>query len=233
MPHQLTANIVDATQVAAAIWRVYIKPTQPLFSYQAGQYLLLKPHGFDAQAYSIANAPLGESDVELHVRHHTDTGYTQALLDAATTGQQVHIEGPFGTAIYQPHPQDPIIIVVGGTGFAQGKALLEAHLTQNPEKPAHLFWVARAPEELYLSELLEDWEAKYPAFHFTPIVSRPEGSGWQGHSERIYHVVTHYYPDLSQTQIYASGPQGLVFDALNTFMAHGMPKARMIADMLA
>lgn len=232
MPHQLTANIVAANQVAAAIWQLYIEPTTTLFSYQAGQYLLLAPSGFEFQAYSIANAPLGNPWIELHLRHHTDTGYTQAVLDAYQKGTPLTLEGPFGHAIYQPNPIDPIIIVVGGTGFAQGKALLEAHLHSHPEKSAHLFWVARSPEELYLSELLEDWQAKYPAFHFTPIVSRPEGSNWQGHSERIYHVVTHYYPNLSQTHIYASGPQGLVYDALNTFMAHGMPKECMIADLL-
>jgi len=233
---RLTAKISTATQVATEIWRLLIEPITPLFTYRAGQYLLLgqtdMEAGSQAQAYSIANAPLGAHHVELHVRHHTDTPFTQSILDAAKTGADIYITGPFGKAIYQPQPEHPVVIVVGGTGFAQGKALLEAHLAQEPQKPAHLFWVARSAEELYLHELLTEWQTIYPAFHFTPIVSRPKSSRWHGHSERIYHVVTHYYPDLSQTQIYASGPQGLVLDALNTFMAHGMPREWMIADLL-
>lgn len=233
MSHTIAAKITDAKQVADEIWRLFIKPKSVCFPYQAGQYSLLSLPGFEAQAYSIANAPCKDSSqVELHVRHHTDTAFTTAILSAAKSGQEINLSGPFGQAIYQDKSTDPIIIVVGGTGFAQGKALLEAHLAANPTIAAHLFWVARSPEELYLKDLLEKWQQEYAAFHFTPIVSRPEGSGWQGHSERIYHVVTHYYPDLSQSLIYASGPQSLVVDALHTFMAHGMPKARMIADAL-
>ena len=232
MSTRLIAKIISATHVADEIWRLYIEPTTPIFSYQPGQYLLLTPLGFEPQAYSIANAPGIAPYLELHLRHHTDIAFTQAVLDAAQNGEDVHIEGPLGKAIYQQNPTDPILIVVGGTGFAQGKALLEAHLAAHPQHPAHLFWVARSPQELYLSDLLHDWQTKYPAFHFTPIVSRPQGSGWQGHSERIYHVVTHYYPDLSKTQIYASGPQSLVLDALHTFIAHGMSRESMIADVV-
>lgn len=229
----LPAQITQKNQLADDIWQLHLEPQDTLFDYLPGQYLLLKPAGFEAQAYSIANAPLGEHHIELHLRHHEGQAFTQALFDAFDTQAIVQVTGPFGKAIYQPQPEHPMLLVVGGTGFAQGKALLEAHLTLHPQEPVHLFWVARSEHELYLRDLLTQWQAEYPAFQFTPIVSRPQGSDWQGHSERIYHVVTQYYPDLSQTQIYASGPQGLILDALNTFMQHGMPKAWMIADILS
>jgi CDP-4-dehydro-6-deoxyglucose reductase len=199
--------------------------------YRAGQYVNLINSRGQKQAYSIANAPTGGRQIELHLRHAPGNEFTQQLLVELNADKTITIEGPLGHVLFQPKPNTPIIMLAGGSGFAQMKSLFEQSTYLNNQLPIHLFWVVRELEDFY-SELPQQWQAQYPHFKFTPVLSQSK-DGWSGASGRVYEVISQHYPDLSKHQMYASGPPEMVMQTLQHLQQHGLSRNLMYADALA
>ena len=88
----------------------------------------------------------------------------------------MRFQGPLGTFFLREDSQRPIIMVGGGTGFAPLKGILEDLFYKGLERPVHLYWGARAKQDLYLNELPAAWAEQHSHFRYTPVLSeaKPE-----------------------------------------------------------
>jgi len=217
-------------EISDTVYQIILNPPEDnTIDFLAGQYVMIGRQTGEMRPYSIANAPLGGKHIELHVRHTDENTFTQAILDDLNNDQPIKIQGAFGRCIYHYIPSHSVILMAGGTGFSQSKALIEQMTTLNSETNIHLFWVAKTPADLYLTELAEEWVATLSQFKFTPIISNNHES-WLGCTKRIEKAVMDTYPDLSRCVIYASGPQDMVFTALRDFEACGLERELMFSD---
>ena len=200
-------------------------------TFRAGQYVYLS-YGEVSQAYSIANAPDDSQHIELHIRHQTDNAFTQQLMTAIETNQPLHVSGPHGHCVLHQHPPMPTILLAAGTGFAQMKALVEEATKSSLETPLYLYRGARTREDLYAHELTLEWIEDYPFIEYQAMLSAPDEDTWSGEVGYIYEKIVQDHPDLSQFQVYASGPPDMVAAALRLFEQHGLKRDFIYSDML-
>lgn len=228
----LTCDVTHYQQLAATVWQVLLKPQGVKPHYRAGQYLEILHRDGSPKPFSIANAPNEEGIIELHIRHMLDNPYTAELITEIKQRQPLRLKLPYGHCIYPKELNVPTILLAGGTGFAPMKAILEEALTQAMPQPVYLYWGARTLPELYLHDLPKAWALQYPHFTFVPVLSRPLAiDQWQGREGFVHEAVITDFPDLSQFQVYASGPPEMVYAALRIFQAQGLPKSSMYSDI--
>lgn len=230
---KLPYRVAEMKTLSSTIVQLILEPpTDDAIHFHAGQYVELYTPDGEHRPYSIANAAVGGKHIELHVRHVADNAFSVNLLNAIAEKQTVLLEGPFGRCTFRQGLTYPTIFLAGGTGFSHSKALIEQAILASPKTPMHLFWGAKTPADLYMTELPQRWQRELPAFKYTPTISRPDGTyDWQGHTTSLPQLITEFYPDLSQTLVYASGPPALVLDALNHFTQHGLKREFILSDV--
>ncbi|MFN7096123.1 MAG: 2Fe-2S iron-sulfur cluster-binding protein [Gammaproteobacteria bacterium] len=227
-------RVANMHMLSSTITQLILEPMdEHAIHFQAGQYIELYTPDGEHRPYSIANAPVaGQHIIELHVRHVVENPFSTLLLDNIAKTQQVTLEGPFGHCIYRKGITYPLIFLAGGTGFSHSKALIEQAIQHAPDVPMHLFWGAKTPPDLYMTDLLQRWQQELPAFQYTPTISRSDGTyDWQGHTTSLPQLVTEFYPDLCGKLVYASGPPALVLDALQHFKQHGLKPEFLCSDV--
>ena len=201
------------------------------FAYLAGQYLDVLLPGGRRRAFSIANAPHLGPAIELHIRHVAGGDFTHKVFTELKPGDLLRVEGPLGTFVPREHSERPLLFVAGGTGFAPVKALIEHFLHLGTLRPVHLYWGARAPEELYLRDLPERWATEHAALRFVPVISDSERIGGSGlRAGFVHEAVLEDHADLGAFDVYMSGPPALIDAGRRAFVAAGLPEDRLYYD---
>ncbi|TDR47616.1 CDP-4-dehydro-6-deoxyglucose reductase [Tahibacter aquaticus] len=195
----------------------------------AGQYLdVLLPEG-KRRAFSIANAPEGDEQIELHIRHVAGGGFTGHVFDGLQLGAVLQVEGPLGTFVPREDSERPMIFVAGGTGFAPVKALIEHFLHLGTRRGLQLYWGARRADDLYQAALPQQWMQQWPNFHYAPVVSDAEFA--QGlRCGLVHEAVIEDHADLSGFDIYMSGPPAMIDAGRRSFVAAGLSEDRLYYD---
>lgn len=216
------------------ILQVFLKPDQGTpIHYEAGQYVYLELSNQQSLPFSIANAPLCNTDLEFHIRHTRDNPYTEQLLKDIAAGLPLRLHGPEGNCTYRSRdPQRPCLFLAGGTGFAPIKAMIEQALADHIDQPIHLYWVARTPSELYCLELAEHWAKHVDQFYFTPIISTAHPT-WSGRIGLLPEHLNQDFKDLSSIQVFAAGPNDLVLAAFQVCQQLGLPREHFLSDLFA
>lgn len=227
----LPCKVVKLEQLAHDVMRIYLKlPDNQRLQFLAGQYLDFLLEDGRRRAFSIANAPHDDAQIELHVRHVPGGEFTDFVFDDMREGNIQRIQAPLGGFYLREESDRPLILMAGGTGFAPLKAILEHAFHIGIERPIHLYWGVRAERDLYLDSLPAEWEAQKTFFRYTTVLSEPDAD-WQGRSGWVHQAVVDDYPDLSGHDLYMSGPPPMVFAAKRAFLQKGLPEERMYSDV--
>lgn len=220
----LPTRVVKMEKLAPDVMRLYLKlPMIERMQFLAGQYLDILLKDGRRRSFSIANAPHDDELLELHIRKIGGGEFTGHVFDGMEEKALLRIEGPLGTFFLREDSDRPLILIAGGTGFAPLKGILEHAFAEGIKRPVHLYWGARNKAGLYLSELVESWVAQHENFTYTPVLSEATtDDNWQGRTGLVHSAVAEDYPDLSQYQIYASGPPEMIDSGRDVFTSQGM-----------
>lgn len=230
----LTATVLRVEAVNADVQIVQLRlPAGKKGRFSAGQYLELLPDpNVSAAAFSIANAPRTDRTLDLHIRANPDSDSYRALAPRLRPGELIRLRMPLG-AITPQALQDAtqILLLAGSTGFAQAQALLEALLQQGDTRPMHLYWGGRQRADLYRHEALLQLAARHPQVRYVPVLSdAADGPGRHG---RVHRAVLDDLRDFHGWKIVGCGSPGLVYAALDDFVAAGMQPAQLLSDVFA
>jgi CDP-4-dehydro-6-deoxyglucose reductase len=210
--------------------RLYLKlPEGERLPFLAGQYLNFILNDGSKRAFSIANAPHDDAFIELHIRHVIGGTFTDQLFDGMQEKTILRIEAPLGSYYLREDSHRPIILMGGGTGFAPLKGIIEHAFQIGVNRSMHLYWGVRSRADLYLPNLPEQWAAQHPNFNYTPVLSEPD-SGWQGKTGWVHEVVAADYPDLSEYEVYMSGPPPMIKAGKKAFLALGLSDEKLYSD---
>ncbi|MCP3869708.1 MAG: CDP-6-deoxy-delta-3,4-glucoseen reductase [Gammaproteobacteria bacterium] len=229
--HSLLCEVGKVESLTHDVMRVYLNlPDDQRLQFLAGQYLdFILPDG-RRRAFSIANAPHNDSQIELHIRHVPGGEFTDYVFSELQAGVTRQIQAPFGGFYLRETSDRPIMMMAGGTGFAPLKGILEHAFHTGVKHPIHLYWGVRAQRDIYLQELLDEWAAEYDNFRYTLVLSEPD-SGWQGRTGWVHEAVVADYPDMSSFDLYMSGPPPMVYAAKDAFSSVGLPGEHMFSDV--
>jgi CDP-4-dehydro-6-deoxyglucose reductase len=214
--------------------QIFLYPeTIPGLCYAAGQYIKVVHPDQSASPFSLASAPAASSMLELHLLFLKENYRAMEVLRQVKENKQLILRGPYGSCIAQQLDcQRPLIFLARGTGFAPIKAVIEALVQQPAYPPMHFYWSVPHWRDVYLHEQLEHWAKTLPDFHFTIVLSReflpPDKTLKFG---KIPAAVLQDHPDLSFYQVYASGPENMIYSALYDFQQHGLARASFHSDV--
>ncbi len=224
---QTRAQLLRKTLLSADVLALELMPAQPV-RFLAGQYLEFILNDGKRRPFSIANAPRADGMLELHVRKVAGGGFTQTLFEDTEVGVEFLIDLPHGTFVPRADSDRPLLFVAGGTGFAPIKALLEHFSTRNPQRTAHLYWGARVAADLYLPEHIHKFKAAMPHLSYTPVLS--EQASFDTRYGTLHEAVLEDYPNLSDFDVYMSGPPAMISACRGAFLSAGLPEDRLYYD---
>lgn len=228
----LPCKVVTLERLNHDVMLVELKPpaTERL-QFLAGQYInFLLPDGRH-RSFSIANAPHNDEVLELHIRHIEGGQFTSEVFDNLKLKSIMRIEGPLGSFFLREDSDRPVIFMAGGTGFGPVKGIIEHALAAEIKRPMHIYFGARAKEDLYMHELAQSWADQYDHISYTPVLSDPkQEDNWQGRTGFVHDAICADFADLSNYEIYGSGPPAMVHAGSDAFAKQGLDLKNYYSD---
>ncbi|MEZ5442685.1 MAG: 2Fe-2S iron-sulfur cluster-binding protein [Lysobacterales bacterium] len=230
---RLTVRVERLQRLAADVMGLSLRPEEEPLAWLPGQYLDVLLDDGRRRAFSIANAPRPDGLIELHVRKVSGGGFSEHVFSTLQLGMPLQIEAPLGTFVPRADSDRPMLLVAGGTGFAPIKAIIEHLLRQFAERPAprpvQLYWGARAPADLYLEPLVQEWALR-SWFDYQAVLSEADATDrWHRHG-LVHEAVLADHPDLTGYDVYMSGPPALIEAGRHAFAQAGLPLDRLYYD---
>ncbi len=215
-------RIVERRQETPETFSIRLEPAdgEPLFSYKAGQFVMMhlfQPDGsvWAKAAYSLATAPCeATTQIELGIKIHGDFTQRAALL---RVGDEVGIQGPYGAFVLK-EDTDRIVFFAGGIGVTPLRSMIrEALFTHRPMDLVLLYSDKTRADMAYEQEFRHLAE-EHPRFRFIPILTRETPEGWVGETSRIRReMVEAYISDAQRGRYCMCGPQSFM-DAIKTIL---------------
>ena len=205
-------------------------PDGERIAFTAGQYINIVLDDGQRRAFSFANPPHDNAEVELHVRLIPGGRFTTHVFTRLQVGDRLAFEGPLGDFRLRDSAR-PILFVAGATGFAPVKSILEDAFHRGVQRPMWLYWGVRRRHDLYLLELAEGWQREHTNFHFVPVLSDPEPEdAWRGRTGLVHLAMLADFPDLSGHEVYVCGSVKMVEAAVPAFIAQGLAEDVCFSD---
>ncbi|HWD30075.1 CDP-6-deoxy-delta-3,4-glucoseen reductase [Pseudomonas caricapapayae] len=225
----LACQLSECVEVGGDVWRVRLRaPAGKPPRYHAGQYVMIEREGGDKAAFSLASAPHGGRDLELHVLARENSAVE--LIAQLQRNGMARLEMPFGDTHLAELPDGPLVLIAAGTGMAQMHSLIEHCRARGFKHPVHLYWGVRLPEDFYQIEHWAEWE-RLPNLFLHKVVS--DLCGWEGRCGMLHEAVCEDLNDLAGVHVYASGSPNMIYATLDALVEAGMDAHQMRADVFA
>ncbi len=220
----LPCRVMRMEKLSHDVMAIYLKlPQTERLQFLAGQYIDILLRDGRRRSFSLANAPHDDELLQLHVRKVPDGHFTDHVFNRMKERDLLRFQGPYGIFFLRDDSARPILLMAGGTGFAPIKSILEHAFAKGESRAIHLFWGARRQPDLYLHELALSWAKQHPNFCYTPVLSEAQADDrWKGRTGWVHAALLEDYPDLSEYDVYASGPPPMIEAGQAAFKAHGL-----------
>jgi CDP-4-dehydro-6-deoxyglucose reductase len=228
----LPCRVVKMERAAPDVMILSLKlPSNDRLQFLAGQYIDILLKDNQRRSFSLANAPLADELMQLHIRHMPNGLFSDHVFTRMQEKDLLRFQGPFGMFFLREESSVPAILIGGGTGFAPIKSILEHAFARGLERPLHFYWGARARRDLYLHDLVQSWVGRHENFRYTPVLSEPApGDHWAGRTGWVHEAVLADVPDLTGREVYASGPPPMIDAIKQSFFARGLTPENMYYD---
>jgi CDP-4-dehydro-6-deoxyglucose reductase/terephthalate 1,2-dioxygenase reductase component len=158
----------------------------------------------------MANPPHESDTLQLHIRHVPGGQFTQ-IVPALKTGDTLQVELPFGNFELREESTAPMLCVVGGTGFAPVKSLLDDLVRKRVQRPVTLIWGGRDQAGLYLLSAVERWKKTLPGFTFVAALEdAAQAAALGGFHGRVDAAVRAQAETLAGHEVYCCGSPPMV-----------------------
>src|SRR3569623_1226361 len=104
-----------------------------------------------------------------------------------------------------------MLCVVGGTGFAPVKSLLDDMVKKRVQRPVTLVWGGRDRRGLYLLSAVEKWRKHWPGFTIVPALEdAADAQALTGFHGRVDDAVRSRVTSLAGHEVYCCGSPAMV-----------------------
>lgn len=194
------------------------------FRHAAGQYVALQSEiggTTERRYYSIASPPRPDGAIEICIRHEGAFGRHLLGLRA---GEAVECSAPSGK-MRLLDPDRAAVYFAAGTGVSPMRAILLAHLEENPQADATLALGARLENELLYRCEFDALARQHGNFRFLPVVSGDDRE-WLGSRGRVTDHVEAVLRGRRNVDAYFCGQREMVLELRRKLESAGIPDER-------
>jgi ferredoxin-NADP reductase len=201
------------------------------FDYLPGQFLTLHiaPRGVPSQrSYTIASTPTWRDRIEITVKREPHGLVSGWLHDELKVGDEVQIEAPNGTFVFNGEQADSIVLVGAGVGITPMMSVAR-YLTET-RWPGQVALVLgfRAPRDYIFREELEQLKARNPNLTVTVTMSDPGQEVWSGIRGRIDgKLLALAVQDISKRRAHICGPPSMMEAVKGTLLGLGVHESQV------
>ncbi len=185
---------------------------QPVFEFEPGQFLSMfveKEGKKINRPYSIASSPTERDAIELCIKV-VEGGFMSNYLKDRQPGDRYQIMAPLGGFILREPIRTDIAFISTGTGVAPFVGMTKWMIHHgHMDHDVYMFTGVRYVKEVLYHDLFQEWERKYPNFHYVPSISRPE-TEWPGRKGYVQAAVQEVIQDPASTTSYICGLHEMV-----------------------
>jgi Na+-transporting NADH:ubiquinone oxidoreductase subunit F len=204
--------------------------------YIPGQYVHLLAPVYEKsdeevyRAYSISSDPADKKMIELIIRLVPGGVCTTYCFEYLKAGDEVKINGPYG-AFRLSETEAPIVFIAGGSGMAPIKCILLHMRDTGSKRRATYYFGANKVKELFLIDLMRDFESTLNNFRFVPVVATlEEGENWDGQRGLVTEAVQRDLKNASECEAYLCGSPGMIDAAIKVLKELGISEERIFYD---
>lgn len=218
--------VLRNTAVTPVIRQVCLIPLASPLVYRPGQYVLLgDTEGRVAQrSYSIADAPSPDGRITLLVTRVRNGPTSTWVHEALRPGDQVMVEGPYGTFVVDSTGTGPLLLLGAGSGLAPVRAIAEDLLRRRTGRDTTLFFSARTTDDLIDEQDLLRWARDESSFRYLRTLTGPPGPSPTG---RIPTLLPQMVDITCDSEVFAAGPPGFVVACARAAIDLGASPARV------
>lgn len=215
------------------IWQfVFEKPTN--FSYQAGQYMQFSLPDEQADErgtkrwFTLSSSP-SESDLCITTRIVEKHSSFKNDLNKMAVGDSIGVNGPEGD--FTLPPTGKLLWIAGGIGVTPFRSQTKYLVDKAENRDIVLLHGNNSPADIAYRELFELANSKITSFCYVPVVQNFSSTVWTGRIGRIDSaLVEQVAPDLSEREIYVSGPEPMVDAIKSQLITIGVEEIKIHQD---
>ena len=202
----------------------------PVDSFIAGQYLMIHLPSGESVPYSIGSAAHELPSLQLYILVADEASLAFKVVSYLKDNESVNLKIPGGDCHIDngalKDSVDQVLLVAGGTGFAQMKSMYDALTEQKYQGKVSLYWGVRTPEDSFLVDWIESQDN-------ISLVANDAEADWQGTTGWLYEKIVADNPDLSRSVAYVSGSPGMVYGTLDKLEEAGLAHDASFSDVFA
>jgi len=204
--------------------------------YVPGQYVQLRAPVYEKnseevyRAYSISSDPADKKAIEMIIRLVPGGICTTYCFEYLKVGDEVKFNGPYGD-FGLSDSDAPIVFIAGGSGMAPIKCILHHMKNTGNKRKATFYFGANVVNELFLIDLMRDFESELGDFTFVPVVALPaKDESWDGRQGLVTEAVQRNLKNASQCEAYLCGSAGLIDAAIEVLTELGVRQEAIFYD---
>jgi len=207
--------------------------------YIPGQYIQLLAPAYEKsseevyRAYSISSDPKDKNAIELIIRLVPGGICTTYCFEYLKVGDEVKMNGPYGD--FRLSDTDaPIVFIAGGSGMAPIKCMLHHMKNTGNKRKATYYFGTNIVKELFLTDLMRDFESELTDFRFVPVVVEPEqDKNWDVETGLVTEAIQRVLKNASESEAYLCGSPGMIDATIKILHELGMNDDRIFYDKFA
>ncbi len=235
-------KLIDVTQVSSTDWQVTIEKNDASgFDFEAGQFVWLntskRSGGVKEHPFSIASCQADLPKVSFIIRNLGD--YT-SKLDTLNIGQDVYVDGPYGSInLGESAKSKAIVLIAGGAGIGPMLSLLRGLAEKNDPRPIRLIYGNNHIDQMVLQDEINALEKTMPNFKQQLVCSEAmnrddihEGVIDKDCIEQVINNVI----DIKATNdwtVYLCGPKPMITGVNKSLKSLNIPKAHIHYEQLS
>jgi CDP-4-dehydro-6-deoxyglucose reductase len=219
---EVPARIVSVAHHDSGVRLIELSLPAP-FPFHAGQYLNVVHPGGVRIPMSIASASEHLPRLELHYRPLPGVAEAALMNELLQSASELSIDGPFGDVRINAPLDEDLLLIAGGSGIAQCRAILYHLRHATHSRSVTLVWSVTQPDQLYCDAELRHFAQwlRYEAVIDTPE-AKNAATAW---------LRTHALPKSGK--IIVSGGPGFVYAVVDTLKELGVSGVSIESDVFS
>ena len=230
-------TVLEVIQETPSMKLFNVKVNGNLFDYKPGQFVIVSIDGVNNEngiiikrSYSISSSPLNKDYLEFCISIKPDGRFTPHL-NRLKHGDQVNLDGPYGTFAMRHHENGKLLFIAAGAGIAPLMSMIRTLLNGHSRLDITLLYGFRHPEDFCYKKELTALSSKHKNFRlYCTISTKEHHKTWHSDTGRVTGIIKKYLDAKETEAVYICGKPEMVKDTIALLREYGIDDNKIFKE---